>query len=415
LEFCLSVLCLTGIGEEMVRFYSRNVAIQILLSIPVVLLGVVAAYLIHRSYSGSGQLESYELGDGLATAELEQVGSVPYTSSQDRMQNHRDTETRRQEGYGKRERQQRNASPRLHAFSAADLARRLEEIKYDGYMQVGDAKLAWLSDGEGRIAVREGGAIDDDIRVEEMHENFLLVSAADGRIVHRIPFTQSSGGQDPGLPFPAIVAVGNTGGSSSATSARSGSVERRLKPATPGGSADGSTDIAFPPSTPSQHRQPPIPGRIPPSLKRGRDRVNGKIGAVIHIEPALRAVKSVGETFTVQVKIDNGSNIFAVPLNIEYDPGILEITSLHEGSYLKKDGSQTSFLTSVDRDRGKITVGLARLGHIGGVSGSGTLMSMAFKALRSGTALLSFADGKPVDSELNVLPAEFIRGEIRVK
>jgi hypothetical protein len=234
---------------------------------------------------------------------------------------------------------------------SADLAKRLGNLKYDGYMRIGDMKLAWLADGESRIAVGEGTVLDDGIRIGEVHENFILVSAA-GQIARRIPFTQS-----PGRTSPAAT--------------------RRSE--------------------------------------RKDDQDNNAIGTVIHIEPALKVVKSKGEKFTVQVKIDNGSNIFAVPFDIKYDPGILEVTGLYEGSYLKKDGGQTSFLTSMNRDKGKISVGLTRLGRIGGASGSGTLMSIGFSALKSGTTFLSFENGKPMDSRLNILPVRFARGRIEVQ
>jgi general secretion pathway protein D len=126
-------------------------------------------------------------------------------------------------------------------------------------------------------------------------------------------------------------------------------------------------------------------------------------------------VKSVGETFTVQVRIDNGSNVFAIPFDIDYDPNILEVTGLREGAYLKKGGGQTTFLNSIDKARGKITVGLTRLGRIGGVSGSGAVMSVDFKALRRGTASLSFGNGKPMDAGLNSLPVEFADERIIVQ
>jgi general secretion pathway protein D len=126
-------------------------------------------------------------------------------------------------------------------------------------------------------------------------------------------------------------------------------------------------------------------------------------------------VKSVGKTFTVQVKIDNGSNVFAIPFDINYDPNILEVTGLREGAYLKKGGGQTTFLNSIDKARGKITVGLTRLGRIGGVSGSGNVMSINFKALRRGTASLSFTNGKPMDAGLNALPVEFTNERVIIQ
>jgi hypothetical protein len=332
--------------------FSKSVVIQILISIPVIILGMVVMYLIHRAHSEPPQIVSDDLNDKseIVESSLNEDGKPHKTEETDRPK-------------------PTQIKPKVKntAKYDADLAKRFGKLKYNGYMQVGDAKYAWISYEKERIAVREGASLDDNIKIDEIHENFLLIAAVDSDTTQKIPFTS----------------------------------EPDEQPSTPS-----------PPS--SRYTPPPIPPVIEKSeRKNARDR--NSAGTVIRIEPELKTVKSVDETFTVQVKIDNGSDVFAVPFGIKYNPDALEAMGLHEGSYLKKDGGQTTFLTSTDKDKGKISVGLTRLGRIGGVSGSGTLMSVTFKTLKRGTAFLSFVDGKPVDSKLNVLPAKFSRGKIETK
>jgi hypothetical protein len=395
--------------------FSKTMHIQIFLSIPLILFGVVAIYLIHRARSESALVTSYDPSDGSEAAEPEQAGSMLYTSSPDREDKLDKTQDMRHET---RDRKSEVSSLKSQVSSPEFMVKRLEKLKYDGYMRVGDMKIAWLSDGEGRIAAEEGSALDGTIRIDEIYENFLLVSAADGHIVRKIPFTQKSDELGSKLPSSAAVTARSThAGSANVVSTQSAptTISTQAKArhsASESKLAAGSSDKAFPPS--DLYARPPVPGQILPTVTQSGSHRND-YGTLIYADPASKTVKSVGETFMVQVKIDNGSNVFAVPFDINYDPNVLEVTGLYEGSYLKRDGGQTTFLNSMDRDRGKITVGLTRLGRIGGVSGSGTLMSIAFRALKSGTAFLSFANGKPMDSGLNVLPVKFVRGEVRVQ
>jgi hypothetical protein len=415
---------------------SKTMRIQILLSVPLVLFGVVGIYLIHRARSESTQVTFRDLGGGTEAVESEQAGSMFYTDSpglqtgmlvppEDEPHKTQNRDTLKSSKSLKSlkslsvERGTTSTIPDLES-----MVERLEKLKYDGYMRVGDMKLAWLSDGKDRIILGEGHVLDDTIRIDEIHENFLLVSlinqattgAADSHIVREILFTRSPDDSGMGGQFGTR---GQEEGRGDRAKGRRGEPPRsRVSIASQDRSAARPSEhgqVSNLPLPSSQSGPPLVPGQTSLGVTQRGASHGGNYGTVIYIDPASRAVKSVGETFTVRVRIDNGSNVFAVPFDINYDPNVLEVTGLHEGSYLKKDGGQTTFLTSIDRDRGKITIGLTRLGRIGGVSGSGTLMSIGFRALKRGTASLSSANEKPMDSDLNALPVKFAHGEVKVE
>jgi len=356
---------------------SKTITIQILLSIPLILFGLVAMYLIHRSHSRAVQTRFYDPGQVESAYEPQDAGEksllyVPEPAS---------TKP------GKQYPSVRENPP----TNPVDLSERLTKFKYNGYMRVNEVKLAWVSHEKGRVIVQEGDALDDTIKVNTIHENFLLVSDTDSRVTQQIPYTP---GPREHNAKPLIKAS-----SPQTVSARNESAN----------SAQKVSDSL------SQYKLPSFP---PPVSQRGRPenvQRSSRTGTVVYMDPASGTVKSVGEMFTVQVKIDNGSDIFAIPFDINYDPNVLEVTGLREGAYLRKDGGQTTFLNSIDKAAGKITVGLTRLGRIGGVSGSGAIMSVEFKALRRGTASLSFTNGKPMDAGLKTLPVEFASGRIRIQ
>jgi hypothetical protein len=337
---------------------SKIITIQILLSIPLILFGLVAMYLIHRSHSQAAQTRFYDPSPVESAYEPQEAGE------QSRVYVPEPASTKPEKQY--------------LPINPVDFSKRLARFKYNGYMQVNDVRLAWVSDEKGRMLVQEDDALDDTIKVNRIHENFLLVSDVDGRATQELPFTPGPGEYD-------------------------------AKPLIKVSSADSSPKSS---ALSSQFKLPPFP---PTAGKLENAQRSSRTGTVVYIDQELKTVKSVGETFTVQVRIDNGSNVFAIPFDINYDPNILEVTGLREGAYLKKGGGQTTFLNSIDKAGGKITVGLTRLGRIGGVSGSGAVMSVDFKALRRGTASLSFTNGRPMDAGLNTLPVEFTNERIIIQ
>jgi len=369
--------------------YSKSMVIQILISILLIILGLAAMYMIRRAHSEPPPITPY-----IRSSEPETVENPSYEEDAPI------PEKRQDHGHILKP-EPAKPENRVQTDRAAELAKRLENLKYVGYMRVGGAKLAWLFDGKQRIAVKEGESIDDNIKVDEIQENFLLVSDVDSHISQEIPFTS-----DPDSKPPSSVA-----------SASKNAVKSEAATTDQDNPAARSSGSSSPPA--NQYAPPSVPGDISPQVKResgyGKTQDGNNSGTVVRMEPDLETVEGVGKTFTVQVKIDNGSNIFAIPFDINYDHDLLEVTGLYEGSYLKKDGGQTTFLTSIDKDKGKISVGMTRLGRIGGVNGSGTLMSIAFKTLKKGAASLSFSNGKPMDSRLNVLPAKFVRGKIQTR
>jgi len=94
----------------------------------------------------------------------------------------------------------------------------------------------------------------------------------------------------------------------------------------------------------------------------------------------------VGETFTITIDVAEINSLFSAPMYVRYDPRFFEFIGATEGSFLKKEGGQTIFThTGVDRS-GRIIVGLKQGVGGQGISGSGDLFSMQFKALVPGTS-----------------------------
>ena len=97
-----------------------------------------------------------------------------------------------------------------------------------------------------------------------------------------------------------------------------------------------------------------------------------------------------GETFTLDIRAENVSDMAGWQFDIAFDHNALEAISVNEGDFLKQNGASTLFQGgSINNGAGKITeLSTARLAP-SGVSGSGTLVQVSFKAKRGGETKLT--------------------------
>ena len=92
-----------------------------------------------------------------------------------------------------------------------------------------------------------------------------------------------------------------------------------------------------------------------------------------------------GDTFMLNLNAEKVSDLAGWQADIAYDPNVLEAVEVNEGDFLKAEGGNTFFQDgTIDNTTGKITdLFSARLSE-SGVSGTGTLLSVTFKAKAGG-------------------------------
>ena len=96
-----------------------------------------------------------------------------------------------------------------------------------------------------------------------------------------------------------------------------------------------------------------------------------------------------GDTFALNLTGENMLNLAGWQFNVAFDPKILQAVEVTEGSFLKSDGGN-AFFQSGRIENGKITgVSGARLLD-SGVSGSGSIVQIRFKAIAEGNTSVTF-------------------------
>ena len=96
------------------------------------------------------------------------------------------------------------------------------------------------------------------------------------------------------------------------------------------------------------------------------------------------------DTFTLNIRAENIADLAGWQFDIAFDSTVLEAINVSEGDFLKADGGTTFFHGgSIDNAAGKITgLNAARL-STQGVSGTGTLLQVRFKAKSGGETVLA--------------------------
>jgi general secretion pathway protein D len=106
-----------------------------------------------------------------------------------------------------------------------------------------------------------------------------------------------------------------------------------------------------------------------------------------------------GGIVTVSLAVENVTDLFSAPLRFKFDPNVLRLNDVTRGNFLSGDGRDVLFTRNIQNDTGDVTLNLRRNTGMGGLSGSGTLVTLTFQAIGKGVTTvtapgLSFQDSR---------------------
>lgn len=126
---------------------------------------------------------------------------------------------------------------------------------------------------------------------------------------------------------------------------------------------------------------------------------------VVALMPAEHAVQ-IGDEFAVDVTVASVVDLFSVGLAIRFDPDVVAYVDDFEGGFMNRGGAQIAIQSSSGAP-GIQRFGMARINVTEGVSGTGSLVTMIFRAVAEGTTNIEIAssalrssDGSPFAVEV---------------
>jgi len=137
--------------------------------------------------------------------------------------------------------------------------------------------------------------------------------------------------------------------------------------------------------------------------------------------PESHIVPNIGLDFTVNITVQDVTDLYGWEFKLYYPNDILNGTSVAEGPFLKSGGVPTFFLLheftdAYNQTRGRVVALCLRVDpDAPGVNGSGVLATIKFSSKSiDGPKVLRLDDVKLSDSYVNAIPCTTVDGEVAV-
>ena len=111
--------------------------------------------------------------------------------------------------------------------------------------------------------------------------------------------------------------------------------------------------------------------------------------AQLSVTPPSGEVRVGAGPYMVPVYIQGVSRASTITVTVTYNPAILRVRTIQEGSFMRQGALNVVFTPNTDPATGRIDLTLVRTGDTVGASGSGLLAAIQFDALASGTSALT--------------------------
>ena len=178
-----------------------------------------------------------------------------------------------------------------------------------------------------------------------------------------------------------------------------------------------STKPQTPPSgsiTPIGPAQPAAPAAQPPANQPPTaNPAAAGTPSFLFDPPTIQAVK--GNTFVVNLLISGAQNVHSVPVQLNYDPKMLQLVNVSNGGFLSQDGQAVALVHREDETVGQSQITATRPPGAGGVSGQGAVITMTFQAKATGQTPLTITRGGARDPGLQAITVNGAQAAVSVQ
>ena len=153
-----------------------------------------------------------------------------------------------------------------------------------------------------------------------------------------------------------------------------------------------------PTPTPPPARSAPPPTQTPPPSQGSAG------GAASFMFDPANVTQPAGSTFAVNVLLTGAQNVYSVPLQVSYDPKVLQVVNVSNGGLLSQDGQSVALVHRDDDQSGALQITATRPPGSAGISGQGAVVTLTFMAKASGQSTLTISKGGAKDPNMQSLP-----------
>jgi len=125
-------------------------------------------------------------------------------------------------------------------------------------------------------------------------------------------------------------------------------------------------------------------------------------------------VQTAGSTFQMAVVASNANDLYSVPLQVQFNPQILQLVNVDTGELMGRDGQPVAVVHR-DEGNGVVTISASRPPGVKGVNGQGSVAVLTFKAVASGDSNVALTKVGAKNSGQGNLPAVGSQAVVHVK
>ena len=158
--------------------------------------------------------------------------------------------------------------------------------------------------------------------------------------------------------------------------------------------------------------QPVAPATQPPANQTAAPNAGGT-ASFLFDPPTIQAAK--GNTFVVNLLLSGAQNVHSVPVQLNYDPKMLQLVNVSNGGFLSQDGQAVALVHREDEMVGQSTITATRPPGAGGVSGQGAVVTLTFQAKADGQTPLTITRGGARDPGLQAITVNGAQASVTVQ
>jgi general secretion pathway protein D len=179
----------------------------------------------------------------------------------------------------------------------------------------------------------------------------------------------------------------------------------------------GAGGAAVPPAGAPQGPPPAAPVQAPPSSTPlgGQAAPPTAPGNASFLFDPPGITQAKGATFAVNILLSGAQNVYSVPVQLNYDPNILQMVNVSNGGFLSQDGQAVALVHRDDPSSGMVQITATRPPGSGGVSGQGAVLTLTFLAKASGQTTLAITRGGARDPAMQAIPVNGAQATINIQ
>jgi general secretion pathway protein D len=159
------------------------------------------------------------------------------------------------------------------------------------------------------------------------------------------------------------------------------------------------------PANPAPAGQPPAPNAASPSPSG--------TASFLFDPPTIQTAK--GNTFVVNLLLSGAQNVHTVPVQLNYDPKMLQLINVSNGGFLSQDGQIVTLAHREDEMIGQSQITASRPSGAVGVSGQGAVITLTFQAKTDGQTPLTITRGGARDPGLQAITVNGAQASVTVQ